>query len=541
MKKCISLIICAVLLMTMAVPMAIPAGAMGNTSTLISQAGTNEYPAPDIATIEAGEAVMGELEAIKAPTLDGVISEREYREMDRIEAAQLMGVFGIEAGWNPQALKEFAEVCDTLIPYWGAGWDGKYLYLAFEVNTENIDFFNALTTDNVYLYANTCFQVGVANADATGNNFSETGYGISTQQGHEGQPVSYAWAGNYTPVSGEDFACSWDQTEKRAVYEIRIDLGVALGHAVESGSQIRLAWCYMIGEGTSNMNASHALMYAHGITGRMSYKNAQAFATLTLTGDPENAGEIPEMTEEEKADREHGLKETVDFSKQAVTENFAPEINNATVTYMTEGDTSFARFSATEADALVASTKYPRAVNADMIHYVAVRYRTSSPGAEELSIAYRNALSDTGYDENYNGDFIYNDGTWRTMVLDMAGATGWNRFISEMAFLLPKGDIDIQWVKFFTDDVFEYYEEDEPVEQVTTAAATETAAPDTATESSTEQGTGAISTTSAVTDAVAETTAAGSKSSGCGSVLALSGVCALVVLCGGAVALKRKK
>ena len=79
MKKCISLIICAVLLMTMAVPMAIPAGAMGNTSTLISQAGTNEYPAPDIATIEAGEAVMGELEAIKAPTLDGVISERAVR------------------------------------------------------------------------------------------------------------------------------------------------------------------------------------------------------------------------------------------------------------------------------------------------------------------------------------------------------------------------------------------------------------------------------------------------------------------------------
>ena len=175
MKKCISLIICAVLLMTMAVPMAIPAGAMGNTSTLISQAGTNEYPAPDIATIEAGEAGMGELEAIKAPTLDGVISEREYREMDRIEAAQLMGVFGNEAGWTPQALKEFAEVCDTLIPYWGAGWDGKYLYLAFEVNTENIDFFNALTTDNVYLYANTCFQVGIANVDATGNNFSETG------------------------------------------------------------------------------------------------------------------------------------------------------------------------------------------------------------------------------------------------------------------------------------------------------------------------------------------------------------------------------
>ena len=170
MKKCISLIICAVLLMTMAVPMAIPAGAMGNTSTLISQASTNEYPAPDIATIEAGEAVMGELEAIKAPTLDGVISEREYREMDRIEAAQLMGVVGIEAGWNPQALKEFAEGCDTLSPYWGAGWDGKYLYLAFEVNTENIDFFNALTTDNVYLYANTCFQVGVANVDATGNN-----------------------------------------------------------------------------------------------------------------------------------------------------------------------------------------------------------------------------------------------------------------------------------------------------------------------------------------------------------------------------------
>lgn len=158
-----------------------------------------------------------------------------------------------------------------------------------------------------------------------------------------------------------------------------------------------------------------------------------------------------------------------------------------------------------------------------------------------MSIAYRNALSDTGYDENYNGDFIYNDGTWRTMVLDMAGATGWNRFISEMAFLLPKGDIDIQWVKFFTDDVFEYYEEDEPVEQVTTAAATETAAPDTATESSTEQGTGAISTTSAVTDAVAETTAAGANRPVAGSVLALSGVCALVVLCGGAVALKRKK
>lgn len=540
MKKWLSLILCAVMMMAVTVPMAIPTGAMGNTATLINTAGTNEYPAPDIATIEAGKADFGELEAIKTPTLDGEISEREYREMDRIEAAQLMGVFGLESEWTPQALQEFAGVSDTLVPYWGAGWDGKYLYLAFEINTEEINFFNALTNDNVYLYANTCFQVGVADANATGNNFSETGYGISTQTGYEGTPVSYAWAGSYTPVSGEDFACSWDKTENRAIYEIRIDLGAALGHTVESGSKIRLAWCYMIGEGTANMNATHALMFAHGITGRMSYKDANAFATLTLTGDPENVAEIVELTEEEKADREYGLKEVVNFSKKEVVDVFAPEINNASVTYMTEGDVSFARFSATEVDALVANSVYPRAVDANAIHYVAVRYRTSSPEAEELNIAYRNTLEDSGYDANYSGDYIYNDGKWRTMVLDMAGSSGWNRFISEMAFMLPKGDIDIQWVKFFMNDVFDYYEEEEPEEKGTTAApVTETAEPGTETEPITTKAPETGSGEGAVTGAP-ETTAA-EKSSGCGSAVTLSGVCALVVLCGGAAALKKRK
>ena len=84
--------------------------------------------------------------------------------MDRIEAAQLMGVFSIEAGWNPEALKEFAEVCDTLIPYWGAGWDGSTCTLPSR-SIPKILISSTLTTDNVYLYANTCFQVGVANVE----------------------------------------------------------------------------------------------------------------------------------------------------------------------------------------------------------------------------------------------------------------------------------------------------------------------------------------------------------------------------------------
>ncbi len=539
MKKCVSLLMCIALLTALAIPMAIPAGAIADRGNFISTLGTSEYAAPDISSIEAGEASFGDLDAIKTPTLDGEISKNEYREVDLIDAAQYMGVCGNQPAWDAETLAEFADVCDTLIRYWGSGWDGKYLYFAFEVNTENIEFYNALNNDNVYLYANTCFQIGVADVDATGKNYSETGYGISTADGYEGRPVSFAWSGNYSPVSGEDFVCSWDKAENTAVYEIRINLTDALGHTVETGSQIKIAWCYMIGEGVSNTGAIHSLLYAHGITGRMSSKNATAFASLTLTGDPENVGDdAKELTEEQIADNEHGLKETIDLTQQKVSDLFAPEINNATVTYMTEGDVSFTRFTATEDDALVMNSVYPRAVNAGVNPYVAIRYRTSDPGVDELYIAYLCVLENTDYDTNLNGDYIYNDGTWRTLVLDMSGAPGWSAFVSELAFMLPKGEIDIQWVKFFEYDVFDYYYEETPadatVTETETETATETEAPETASESDVD-----MSETEAVTDAEAVTTSG--SSSGCGSVLALSGACVLIVLCGGAVALKKRK
>lgn len=543
MKRCISLAVCLALLLGMTLPLTMRVGAMGNKNGLITALGMLEYPAQDIDLIEEGNAVMGDLDAIKTPTLDGEIGEKEYREVDLIEAAQLMGVFGNQSGWSADALAEFADVADTLIAYWGAGWDGTYLYLAFKVNTENIDFHNGLTSDNVYLFANTCFQVGVADVDATGNNYSETGYGISTQDGYEGKPVSFSWLGGYTPVSGEDFACSWDQDENLAVYEIRVNLNEALGHTVESGNQIKLAWCYMIGEGSTNMNSSHGVLYAHGITGRMSVKNATAFATVTLTGDPENVSEGTEMTEEQKADLAHGLKETVNFADPKVVDTFAPQINNASIEHMTEGEVSFARLTAKEADALIASAVYPRAVNADMIKYVAVRYRTSDAGMGELGLTYKNVQAGTGYEENGNGDYIYHDGQWRTMVLDMSSASGWNAFVSEMAFLLPKGEIDIQWVKFFTEDIFDYYDEDLPSGEVT----------DTETDTSTEEPTSAADTgvsTETMTDADVTgtvTTAAGSATdaagadTGCSSALGMAGVCALLVLCGGAVAVRKKQ
>lgn len=543
MKKCISLAVCVAILLGMTLPLTMRVGAMGNKNGLITALGMLEYPAQDIDVIEEGNAVMGNLEAIKTPTLDGEIGEKEYREVDLIEAAQLMGVFGNQSGWNAETLAQFADVADTLIPYWGAGWDGTYLYLAFKVNTENIDFYNGLTSDNVYLFANTCFQVGVADVDATGNNYSETGYGISTQDGYEGKPVSFAWLGGYTPVSGEDFACSWDKDENLAVYEIRVNLSEALGHTVESGNQIKLAWCYMIGEGSTNMNSSHGLLYAHGITGRMSVKNATAFATVTLTGDPENVSEGTEMTEEQKADLAHGLKETVDFADPKVVDTFAPQINNASVTYMTEGEVSFARLTAKEEDALIASTVYPRAVNADMIKYVAVRYRTSDPGMEELGLTYKNVQAGTGYDENGNGDYIYNDGQWRTMVLDMSGVSGWNAFVSEMAFQLQKGEIDIQWVKFFTEDIFDYYEEDLPSGEITdtvteTSAEEPTTAADTAASTETETN---AEETGSVTSGATGTAAATETDTGCSSALGAVGVCALLVLCGGAVAVRKKQ
>lgn len=550
MRKLLPCLLCVLLLL------AAPAGAIGNTSALVSIANTIEYPAMGIDEIMAGTSEFGEIQAISVPTLDGVIAKNEYQEMDLIEAAYYMGVFAYEEYYSEEDLKNFAMVAESLISYWGSGWDGTYLYMAFEVNTADIDFHNGLINDNVYLFANTCFQIGVAAPDAMGNNYSETGYGISTVAGYEGTPVSFCWQGQYIPQDGEDFACAYDEKEEKAVYEIRINLGEALGYAVESGSDIRIAWAYMIGEGASNTTSAHALMFSHGITGRFSGKQCGYFTKVTLTGNPENVGEVVEPTEEEKLEREYGIKETTDFSKEAVQQEFISMDNAITGESVTEGDRTFMRYTVSESGSMLVNTVYPKAVNASITKYIAIRYRTSSPSMEMLGIAYKDTHRNLEYLDTERYDCIYADGQWRTLVLDMNGDSGWMEFPSELALILDQGTIDIQWIKYFTEDVFLLYEEEEPSE-LPTAGEEDTAepddtgeVPDPATETDsrgnetkepTETDTDAVTVAeTAAPDTAAADTQAVAGGKGCASVLSASMLSVMLLTLGGAWASGRR-
>ena len=490
-----------------------------------------------------------------APKLDGTIDKNEYMPFELYEEylTWLATNSDPTSGEIPNTMEDFELFYDSsqegfFKPYWG--WDGSYLYLAFEVNLINgyMCTPEAMGGD-MYLWAYNCMQLGLSPADATGtNNYFELGYGVHSETK---ESLTFNWYGHYLPAPNEDFVGYYDQENQVLRYELRIPLQTILGltdRTAENGDAFNMSWVLSVnGETTGPYDVWH-LMFARGVSGPAS-KDAKVMARMTLVDKPDGLEipviNLPGMSEE---DKEYKLKEIVDFSSEAVVKTYEGE--NAAIEYVTEGDQSFMRITSLTPDDYVYafSPKYPRNVVGGETNYIVIKYRTSSSKAENLGLIYRTIFA-TEYDLEYcYYDTVGTDGEWHTVIFYMTGESEWRHFILNMG-LVPFYDseehaqetFDIAWIKFYQNDPTELYEadfyvpgEDDPddtvAEETTEAIAEETTA---------EPAGEATQAPDTASPAVSEDVTEAPEATGCASILGF-GVTAVLMAMAAAVALKKK-
>ena len=490
---------------------------------------------------EAGEKTTGwEVPFMNvSPTLDGKITNGEYYPFEMYE--DYMSYMAIATGNTQEKFMEFYEMTKDGIfdAYWG--WDGVYLYLAMEVRCVNG--FRCTPEDMggpSYLYAYNMFQVGISDVDATGKDpdYVELGYGVNSKTGAS---IAHAWAGPYYPEAGEgkDFVGSYDEANQTVIYEVRIHLQKALGltdSVVENGDEINFAWLISVNGETSSVNDYWQIGFCHGIGGQYSYKQNKYMARVTFTGKNKviTPEEIEGISEE---DKEYGLMEYVDFSKEDTVKTFAGE--EASIEYLTEGEESFARITVLGDAPYVWSNTYPRALLSNECQCIVVKYRSTSTVETELGILYRNAYF-PDYDlENMYTESIGSDGEWHVVLFYMTGEEKWQNWIVNMG-LSPYADgenlgqsIDIAYVKFYKEDPYDLYKE---LEYDPNKAEETTEAP---TEEITEAPTAEVTEvpTAEVTEAPTAEVTEPAKS-GCGATV---GMGLVAVLAMGAVLTFKKK
>ena len=549
MKKLFALILCVTTLLVLGT---VTAAAATDTGEFFIEEATKM---DEISAGEAGERdVAWEVPFLHiAPKLDGNIDQNEYLPFELYEdyLTWLANSKDPTSSEAPNTMEDFMEFYegsqgDFVKPYWG--WDGTYLYLAFEVNLINgFTCTPEAMGGDMFLWAYNCLQVGVSPADSTGTNgYIELGYGVHSETN---EPLTFNWFGTYLPKPGEDFMGYYDKENQVLRYEMRLHLQTVLGltdRTVENGDAMNLGWVLSTNGETTGPNDVWHLMFARGISGPLS-KDASKLAMVTFTGKPDGLDikpvEIPGMSEE---DKEYKLMEMIDFSDESVVKTFEGE--NAAVDYVTEGEESFMRITSLTPDgyAYAYSSKYPRNIVGGQGDFVVIRYRTSSAKGEDLGLTYRSM-----YAPEYDFDMCYfdtvgTDGEWHTTVFYMTGEAGWQHFILNLCLIPFYGEkefaqetFDVAWIKFYQNDPTELYEGDffdpDSVADETTAEETEapteapTAAPD-VTEAPTDTPDAG---TEAPTDAPVE-------KKGCGSVVGF-GMTALLVAMAAGVALKKKE
>ena len=481
-----------------------------------------------------------------APKLDGTIDKNEYLPFELYEDYLSWLVNSGPDGSTEEDFHTFYEATqgDAIKPYWG--WDGTYLYLAFEVNLINgFSCTPEAMGGDMYLWAYNCLQLGFAPADATGTSgYIELGYGVHSETN---EPMTFNWFGTYLPKPGEDFVGHYDQENQVLRYEIRVHLQTVLGlsdRTVENGDTMNYAWVLSTNGEATTPNEYWHLMFARGVSGPGS-KDVSKFALVTFAGKPDGLDikpvEIPGMSAE---DKEYMLMEVIDMADESVVKTFEGE--NAAVDYVTEDGISFMRITSltSEGYAYAASSKYPRNIVGTRGDYVVIRYRTSSAKGEDLGMSYR-----TGETPEYDLEMCYydsvgTDGEWHTVIFYMSGEPGWNgaHFILNLCLIpfygaedFAQETFDVAWIKFYQNDPTDIYKADfyvpDSSEDDTTAEETEapTEAPTDVTEAPTEAP---AAGTEAPTDAPVE-------KKGCGSVVGL-GVTAMLVAMAAAVAMKKK-
>ena len=517
---------------------------------------------------EAGEATVGwEVPFLKvSPTLDGKISNGEYMPFELYEDyMSWMAVIGkADEGNTKEEFMEFYEMTkdDFFDAYWG--WDGRYLYMAFEVRCVNGFYCKPEEKGgNVYLYAYNMLQMGIAPTDATGKDprYVELGFGVHSDTG---EPLTQAWMGPYKPVAGEDFMGTYDKENQTVVYEVRVHLQTALGledTMVENGDEINLAWLLSVNGETSSVYEYWQVGFCHGIGGQYSHKMTQYFAQVTFTGkdvtlDPE---EIAGVSEEDKT---YELVEFVDMSNEKVVKGFTGE--DALVEYVTEGDESFMRITNIGEMPYVWSKDYPRSLQSADCGYITVKYRLPADTECDLGILYRNQYYPEYDLENIYTESVGGDGEWHTVTFYMFGEEYWQNWIVNIGLApyayedAPSKTIDIAFIKCYLQDPYELYADSEydpnKVKETEADTADETAEPDVPTTGEVADATASIDETTAeilaeVTTAVEaevtteapvddETTEA--EKSGCGAVVSFGAVVVLASVAA-VVALKKKE
>ena len=484
-----------------------------------------------------------------APKLDGTIDKNEYLPFELYEDYLSWLANSGADGSTEEDFTTFYEGTqgDAIKPYWG--WDGTYLYLAFEVNLINgFSCTPEAMGGDMYLWAYNCLQLGFAPADAKGTtDYIELGYGVHSETN---EPMTFNWFGTYLPKPGEDFVGYYDQENQVLRYEIRVHLQTVLGlsdRTVENGDTMNYAWVLSTNGEAETPNDYWHLMFARGISGPLS-KDVSKFALVTFAGKPDGLDikpvEIPGMSAE---DKEYMLMEMIDMSDESVVKTFEGE--NAAVDYVTEDGISFMRITSltSEGYAYAFSSKYPRNIVGTRGDYVVIRYRASSAKGEDLGLSYR-----TGETPEYDlamcyYDSVGTDGEWHTTIFYMSGEPGWNgaNFILNLCLIpfygaedFAQETFDVAWIKFYQNDPTDLFEGDffDPDSVVEDTTAEETEAP-------TEAPTAAPDVTEAPTDTPDAGTEAPTdapvEKKGCGSVVGF-GVTAVLVAMAAAVAMKKK-
>ena len=551
MKKLIAIAVCVMALIALCTLCA---------SAAMQEAGywvENAKNIDEILAGQAGESEIGwEVPFLHiAPTIDGKIDVNEYQSFELYEDyLSWMAPVGDDANPNVGGTteEEFAEFYDsTQIDFFDAwwGWDGVYLYLAFEINCLNG--YKCDPEQDVLLYAYNCLQVGFADVGCTGKDdtYVELGCGVHSETGDQ---ITFNWAGQYCPKAGEDFVGYYDAKNQKLVYEMRVHLQSVMGldRLVENNDEVNYAWILAVNGQAQNTNETWQLAFCHGIGGQYSGKCPQYFARITFTGKPDgleiNPEEIPGMSEE---DKEFGLFEVIDFSDPAVVDTFTGE--NAVVEYVTEGEESFMRITSLAIDGqfpMAYSSKYPKNVLGGTTDYVVVKYRTSYENAEDLGIIFRTVnLKEYDVDNCYS-EIIGNDGEWHTVVFYMNEFDSWNHFILNIGFVpfvyesnSAQGIIDIAWMKVYQEDPYDIYYESEynpdgsnRDEETTEEAVDETTEAVDETQAPADETTAPADETAPVTDETDKPT-----EKGCGSAVGF-GVAAILTAAAAAVAQKKR-
>ncbi len=531
--------------------------AIGTSAVTPNRGGFHWYiDGPKIGEILAGKAgeetVAWEVPYLRvAPTLDGQIDKAEYMPFEMYE--DYMNYMAVIGNTEEQFVWFYENTKNGFFDaYWG--WDGTYMYIAFEVRC--INGFKCTPSEmggNVYLYAYNMLQVGIAPADAVGKDpaYVELGFGVDSDTG---ESLTHTWAGPYYPKGGTDFVGSYNEEDQVVIYEARIHLQTALGlkdRTVQNGDEINYGWLISCNGETSDVNNYWQVAFCHGIGGEYSHKVNQYLARISFAGLPDDANiEIETLPDVSEEDEYYGLKEFVDMSKEDTVKTFSAE--NASIEYITEGDEAFARITALGENPYIWSNYYPRNLQSADVAYIVVKYRASSPEAEELGILYRNAAFPQYDLENLYTETIGTDGEWHTVLFYMFGETNWTNWIVNMglapfAFSDKCGGeyIDIAFAKFYLSDPTDLYidsEYDPYAKKDTTAEETTVAEPaDDTTAAPQDEETTAGSAESTVENTSGTASVGGAEEpsdKGCASALGLG---ALAILAMGAVVVLKKK